>query len=499
MPSQVAAILEEMGRNAARARESSGAIWGQTVAGLGQVPGQIMAQHAQQIQQQQQQQDRQLRNIEASQNIALGNERLQTMQEARADQALTAQLVTAHSKIDPETGHLVQDHEAIGQGLLAQGRTGAYERYLDFASKNEETINKIQNDHLALEGKKTQWRANTLGYVASLSDDQQPGAYATMLGTLSPLAKQDPVLGKLPDQYPGKDALSKLYTAQLTDSERQANIKNASDLKFKEAETRKQTAEAAKAEAETAQGPKLGTPEEQYLRALTSGDQATAERVLTSIRMTAAAKQDPAQAALARELAGLRVEEATARLADRTQDVGVQADTRTTATGRQWVDLSKYKGKEYTAAQQQAHAQGVYGASKEEADALQNIDVARQNMSLIAGHLDKLPTSAGTRVLAGPANKLQAYFQTDEDLAAWGTWRTAAIQAMRALAGSKGLRINRSEIEASTENDIPKITDTIATANEKLKRVRAMLDSQENGMMGTVGGGGGANDPMGIR
>jgi hypothetical protein len=96
-------------------------------------------------------------------------------------------------------------------------------------------------------------------------------------------------------------------------------------------------------------------------------------------------------------------------------------------------------------------------------------------------------------------NKAEAALQIDPDLAAWGTWRTAAIQAMRALAGSKGLRINRSEIEASMANDIPNITDTQATAKEKMARVAKMLDSQENGMLGTPTSAAKSSDPLGIR
>jgi hypothetical protein len=168
------------------------------------------------------------------------------------------------------------------------------------------------------------------------------------------------------------------------------------------------------------------------------------------------------------------------------EDVGVAADVRTTGSGRQYVDLSKYKGKDYSAAQQQAHAMGVYGANASESDALQNIDTARQNMAEIEKSVPKLPTSSLSRLAVGPMNKIEAITQIDPDLAAWGTYRTAAIQAMRAMAGSKGLRINRSEIEAAMANDIPEITDTQATAKQKIERVNKMLDHQENGLMGNA-------------
>jgi hypothetical protein len=166
------------------------------------------------------------------------------------------------------------------------------------------------------------------------------------------------------------------------------------------------------------------------------------------------------------------------------EDVGVGSDVRTTSTGRPYVDLSKYKGKDYSTAQQQAHALGAFGANAGETDALANIETARQNFNTIEQSLAKLPTGPGGRVLEGPLNRLQAWAQTDADLASWGTYRSAAIQAMRAMAGSKGLRINKSEIETSMANDIPEITDTQATARNKLARVRKMLDNQETGIMG---------------
>lgn len=51
---------------------------------------------------------------------------------------------------------------------------------------------------------------------------------------------------------------------------------------------------------------------------------------------------------------------------------------------------------------------------------------------------------------------------------------------MRAVAGSKGLRINRQEIEMAIDNDIPKMTDTLPTAQAKLKNMQAFLENAES-------------------
>ena len=119
---------------------------------------------------------------------------------------------------------------------------------------------------------------------------------------------------------------------------------------------------------------------------------------------------------------------------------------------------------------------GAVMLTKEQADAVSNVDVAMMNV----GQLERdiaglLPKDANGRLIGSPKNKLRAYFQTSDDLAAWGANRNRAIQILRAAAGSHGLRINEAEILYSVENDIPKIDDTEATALKKLARVREQL------------------------
>jgi hypothetical protein len=74
--------------------------------------------------------------------------------------------------------------------------------------------------------------------------------------------------------------------------------------------------------------------------------------------------------------------------------------------------------------------------------------------------------------------------QTDPALAAMGTYRNAAVQVMRAVAGAKNLRINRYEVEMAIENDIPKATDTLPVAQEKLKNLNEFLNHSESSILG---------------
>jgi hypothetical protein len=122
--------------------------------------------------------------------------------------------------------------------------------------------------------------------------------------------------------------------------------------------------------------------------------------------------------------------------------------------------------------------------SKEQANALQEIDNARSNQrSIITQIEDLLPKGPGGRLIVGPATRIETYFQTDERKAAFASWRTAAIQALRATAGSKGLRINQAEIAQAIENDIPKLSDTLGTARQKVANIETMLENAEKSIL----------------
>jgi len=129
------------------------------------------------------------------------------------------------------------------------------------------------------------------------------------------------------------------------------------------------------------------------------------------------------------------------------------------------------------------------------ADQLNNIEVARQNAAKIADVVSSFaPTNSVSRALPLPnfvsnafglgntavGNKISGTLQTNSNIAAFNSYRSAAIEAMRAMAGSKGLRINSAEIKLAQDNDIPTITDTVSVANQKLDNLRSQLASWEN-------------------
>lgn len=158
----------------------------------------------------------------------------------------------------------------------------------------------------------------------------------------------------------------------------------------------------------------------------------------------------------------------------------LESATSTTRSGLRYVDTSQFTGEARNALTEAANKAGISPVSKEIADMLSEIDTARANLDYmnqtIAPFLAKDLTG---RLYSVPANTIEKLAQSNPDLAAIGTYRSAAIQAMRAVAGAKGLRINRAEIEQAQENDIPKMTDTLPVAQKKLQNMLKFLDNAE--------------------
>lgn len=155
--------------------------------------------------------------------------------------------------------------------------------------------------------------------------------------------------------------------------------------------------------------------------------------------------------------------------------------TRTTQAGRQYISADDAQGESGKFIRQQAAAAGIPVVDKDTASTLADIDTAKQNQAYMLSLIGpKLAASAAGRLGTAPANTIEKLAQTDPELASIGTFRNAAIQSMRAVAGSKGLRINQAEIQMAIDNDIPKMTDTLPAAAQKLKNLQTFLDNSES-------------------
>lgn len=153
---------------------------------------------------------------------------------------------------------------------------------------------------------------------------------------------------------------------------------------------------------------------------------------------------------------------------------------RKTASGRQYLSAEDLQGDSGKFVRIQAANAGIPVVDKDTAGTLEDIDTTRANLNYMMKSIQgKLASGAPGRLWYGPKNTIEKIIQSDPTFGAMGTWRTGAIQSLRSVAGSKGLRINQAEIETAQDNDIPKMTDTLPVAEKKLQNLGAFLDHAE--------------------
>ncbi len=241
--------------------------------------------------------------------------------------------------------------------------------------------------------------------------------------------------------------------------------------------------------------------DEQLLEAITKGDKLSADRITQTLRAAAAAKQDPAALASLEATRLLTREAAQARLDKLKEenaplDVTPQIQTTLLAGGMKYLDSSKYGKAELAKARKAAEAAGIPVVSKETADGLIAADRAATTLDGMWAQLKPfLPADASGRLIGGARNTLDKAFQSNPTLGAFGTWRTAAVQAVQALAEKgMGLRLNQVEIGNLLEG-LPKITDDAPTAEQKMKNIGIQLESkvknaltQDRSTLGVPGG-----------
>lgn len=175
----------------------------------------------------------------------------------------------------------------------------------------------------------------------------------------------------------------------------------------------------------------------------------------------------------------------------------VDSNTRTTQSGVPYVDGTTLTGAQASQAQLQAAQLGIPYLGSAGAGALNKLEEARQNISNIkdvltgaAGGTNISPSNALSRLLEIPNYAAEGVTQSGPEaaqLAAYNTFRSAAIGALQAVAGGSGsgLRINQSEIEMSINNDIPTPTDTAEVRDQKIANMTSLLDSNEAQLLGT--------------
>jgi hypothetical protein len=142
------------------------------------------------------------------------------------------------------------------------------------------------------------------------------------------------------------------------------------------------------------------------------------------------------------------------------------------------VNLTGLTGKAKDYATAWAINNNAVTADTKDMAALHDIQRAQDNITSVMSSVEQfLPQDPTQRAWQGSTNTLAKIFQTNPALGSFDSWRTAAIANLRATAGSGGLRINQREIELAVANDLPKITDTVEVARQKMQHLQDMLEN----------------------
>lgn len=167
--------------------------------------------------------------------------------------------------------------------------------------------------------------------------------------------------------------------------------------------------------------------------------------------------------------------------------------TKTSYNGFSYVDLSGVTGKTKDTYAQLAASHGIAVVTAAgDASKLGAIADANENLTKIQDAVNQITLGAkGRNATQGIFNSISGFFG-DTNIKSFNAWRTAIINNVQALAGGagSGLRINKAEIDAAMQNDLPVITGPHADTPESAKAKIATLTSQLNTWEKQLVGGG---------
>lgn len=320
--SQIAQLLIEAGRNAAAAREQAGQIWGQTAERLAQIPGQVQNQFAQQ-QQLQLQKEREARlntaqdleNQQRSAGIAAGAKTAQ-------DETITGRILGSGLVKDDGTA----DADAMEKLARDAGRP-------DLVPHIRDQVTKWNAGTADLKLKQSEIAKATLGLKQMQQD--QLGVDAQRLirddGTVDPDILKTFITTRIANGTLDKDQAEAdaqrvhadpsqalpLVTGWINGSKTAAEIRKSNRITTSEGQTVTEVTPGKPPTVIAQGGPKPKPLDQQLLEAVSTGDTDKVAKIKQTLLTDAQAKRDPAQAAMALQLSGLRADEARARLEER--------------------------------------------------------------------------------------------------------------------------------------------------------------------------------------
>lgn len=159
----------------------------------------------------------------------------------------------------------------------------------------------------------------------------------------------------------------------------------------------------------------------------------------------------------------------------------------TTRDGEQFIDLTNLPNSANAKASVLAYAQRnkLPVADKNTAARLRTAEEVLSNLDTIEESMRQfLPADAKSRPTGAVKNLLQAWLQTNGDIASWGNTNLAAIRNIQALAAGEGsgFRLNQTEVNAAVRN-FPKITDDLPAALRKIQWERNFLANKQRTFM----------------
>ncbi len=158
------------------------------------------------------------------------------------------------------------------------------------------------------------------------------------------------------------------------------------------------------------------------------------------------------------------------------------------SNGVKYADMSNFAGTptEKNDAINAAQAAGYKViTNKAVASDVQNISDAMAKLQLIRDAFNPIAAdnAASRDTYRAALNNLEAFAQTNPDAAAIGVFQDSALDILKAMSGSQGFRGGQSIIDA-VKATFPQITDTKATAEQKIKNMENLIKVRETALVG---------------
>lgn len=151
--------------------------------------------------------------------------------------------------------------------------------------------------------------------------------------------------------------------------------------------------------------------------------------------------------------------------------------TKTLPDGTKYVDIQQFGAKLGPAFRKAALDSGVLPLSTKDSGKLADIETARLNLQQAYDAVAATaPKDAAGRILLSPSIKVAQVFQTKDDLAAYNSLKSGAIQYLKALVAGGGVRINQAEIKTQLDGWL-KPNDTIGALNKRMEFLNGQLDN----------------------